>query len=112
MTTVEAGRAAEDAAVRYLQSRGFRVLNRNWRTRSCEIDIVAIKERTVYFVEVKFRSTERQGEGLAYVTAAKLRQMKYAAEYWVARYRWQGDYCLMAASVAGRGRNVVIYDIV
>ena len=112
MSTTETGRAAEDAAAKYLEASGFRILTRNWRTRRCEIDIIAAKGHVLYFIEVKYRSSEQQGDGLTYITNRKLRQMQFAAEYWVARHQWHGDFRLLASNVAGSGRKVSLVEII
>lgn len=101
MTNYTAGHAAEDVAIEYLQKLGYEVLEKNWRTRYCEIDIVTRRNKTVYFVEVKYRWTNNQGSGLEYVTPKKLQQMQFAAEMWVGEHRWRGDYCLAALEVSG-----------
>jgi uncharacterized protein (TIGR00252 family) len=93
------GNAAESRAAEYLQNLGYKVVDRNWRTRYCEIDIVAEKERTVWFVEVKFRKNSSQGAGYEYVTPKKLQQMHFAAEMWVQSNKWNGDYRLAVTSV-------------
>ena len=80
---------------------GHTVLARNWRTKSCEIDIVSRKNKTVYFVEVKYRATASWGDGLEAITGKKLAQMRYAAEVWTAGERWAGECELMVASVSG-----------
>ncbi|MCI1208804.1 MAG: YraN family protein [Treponema sp.] len=49
----ETGQSGENRAADYLKRHGFVILNRNWRTRTGEIDIIARKEETVVFVEVK-----------------------------------------------------------
>lgn len=101
MTTRETGDRGEDAAAEHLEHEGYRVLDRNWKTRWCEIDIVAEKDGTVHFVEVKYRASDRQGDGLAYITDKKLQQMAFAAELWVAKHHYGGDYALAAIAVAG-----------
>lgn len=53
MTDESKGRRGEDAAVRYLESEGYRVLRRNFRTRRGEIDVVGLDAEEVVFVEVK-----------------------------------------------------------
>lgn len=73
------GDLSEAVAAEYLEEIGFSVLERNWKTRVCEIDIVAEKQGTFYFVEVKHRKTDHQGGGLAAITPKKLSQMKFAA---------------------------------
>lgn len=102
MTTFATGREAENAAADYLKARGFQILEQNWRTRFCEIDIVAVKGRTLYFVEVKYRHGDTQGSGLEYITMRKLRQMRFAAMSWVHTHGWSGDYELSAIEVAGK----------
>ncbi len=101
MTTVASGRTAEKAAAEYLKKLGYKILHQNWRTRYCEIDLIAQKHKDIHFVEVKYRLRDSQGSGLEYVTPAKLRQMQFAAELWVSQYDWSGDYFLSALEVSG-----------
>ncbi len=101
MTSFNTGRQAENVAAEHLKKLGFKILEQNWRTRFCEIDIVAQRNGTIYFVEVKYRINNMQGSGLDYITPQKLRQMRYAAEFWVSKHSWDGDYNLAAIEVAG-----------
>ncbi len=103
------GRAAEEAAAQYLRKLKFEILDQNWRTRYCEIDIVALKSKTVYLIEVKYRRTTGQGTGLDYITASKLKQMKLAGELWVADNNWEGDYELAAVEVSGSSYLVTAF---
>ena len=64
---------------------GYEIIERNWRTRYCEIDIIARRDHVYYFVEVKYRSSAKQGGGLAAITAKKLRQMSFAAQLYAVR---------------------------
>lgn len=113
MTTTEIGRKAEGVAAAFLERKGCRILARNWRTRWCEIDLVAERSGTVYLCEVKYRLHDRQGSGLDYITPKKLRQMQFAAEFWAAKQGWAGDYQLCAIEVAGPSFRItrVIKDI-
>lgn len=54
----ESGRIAEDAVADYLSGRGYAVIQRNYRKRWAEIDIVALKGHRLHFVEIKSRRTE------------------------------------------------------
>lgn len=101
MTNFAHGREAEATAAKYLESLGYAIRAQNWRTRRCEIDIVAEKGRIIYCVEVKYRQNAAQGSGLEYITPKKLRQMHYAAETWAAENGWQGDTSLAAIELAG-----------
>ena len=55
MNTAEKGKVGEQAAVNYLMKQGYTILERNYRTRRGEIDLIAEKENTISFVEVKYR---------------------------------------------------------
>ena len=101
MNSTERGRRAEAAAAVYLEMRGYKIIERNWRRPRAEIDILARKGDTMYFVEVKYRATDNQGGGLEAVTASKLRQMQRAAEIWVQEEKWAGPYQLAAIEIAG-----------
>lgn len=95
------GRHAEDTVASYLQRQGYEIIDQNWRTRRCEIDIIAKKKKRITFVEVKYRGQQAQGDGFAYITPKKIQQMSFAAELWVATTQWKGEYCLAAAAVSG-----------
>jgi Holliday junction resolvase-like predicted endonuclease len=101
MTTVEVGRKAEAIAADFLRHKGCQVIAQNWRTRMCEIDVIAQRDSCVYFCEVKYRKNNRQGTGLDYITPKKLKQMRFAAESWVHKHAWRGDYQLCAIEVSG-----------
>lgn len=106
LVTVEIGRRAEQVAAEYLVRQGFYIAARNWRQRDCEIDIVARRGDTMFFVEVKYRLTNEAGSGIEYITAAKLRQMAYAARRWVHDQQWRGEYALAAIEISGPGYAV------
>lgn len=82
ITTKMIGDSAEDVVSKYLVKTGHEIIDRNWRTKYCEIDIVSKINDIIYFTEVKYRKKPDQGGGLAAITKTKLRQMKFAAEYY------------------------------
>ena len=53
MTTKKVGDKGEERAVRFLEQKGYEIIERNWRTRSGELDIIAYKNETIVFFEVK-----------------------------------------------------------
>ncbi len=99
MNTTSLGNTGEDLATEYLRAQGFKIIDRNWKTRYCEIDIIAEMQKTIYFVEVKTRKNTTYGGGLDYVTPKKLQQMQFAATMWVQTNDWKGSYQLAAISV-------------
>ena len=80
--STDKGNLAEQIASDYLQAEGYKIIERNWRNRFCEIDIIARKTKTTLFIEVKYRKNERFGTGEEDLTDKKLKQMKFAAEYY------------------------------
>jgi putative endonuclease len=109
MSSLESGRKAEAAARVYLEMRGFKILEQNFRRPRCEIDIIAKKDDVVHFVEVKYRADYQQGGGLEAITPTKLRQMRRGAEIWVEETKWHGEYMLSAVEIAGREYSVMSF---
>jgi uncharacterized protein (TIGR00252 family) len=110
MKTTFIGKDAESRVADFLKANKFKILAQNWRTRVCEIDIVAQKEKVVYFVEVKYRSSDKQGSGLEYITPKKLGQMHFAAEIWNQQNDWEGDYRILGAEVTDDKIKIVEID--
>jgi putative endonuclease len=102
MNPTEAGHKAERAASVYLEMRGYKIIEQNWRRPRCEIDIVATKDDAVHFVEVRYRANSNQGSGIDSITQAKLKQMQRSAYYWIDENKWRGEYVLSAVEVTGR----------
>jgi putative endonuclease len=75
----ELGRQGEDAAVAYLLGRGMVLVQRNWRCRHGEIDIVARDGRTLVLCEVKTRSGLGYGAPLGAITARKCARLRRLA---------------------------------
>ena len=101
MSSRDSGSKAERAAANYLEMRRFKILEMNWRRPHSEVDIIASKNGTIYFVEVKYRKTNSQGSGLEYVTSSKLQRMQRGAESWVSEEKFRGPYQLAAVEVSG-----------
>jgi putative endonuclease len=80
------GREGEQAAVGYLESRGFQILDRNWRCADGEIDIVASDRGTFVVCEVKTRSGTRFGTPFDAVGQAKRRRLRRLAAQWLAAH--------------------------
>lgn len=98
-TNYSVGHDAEKSAAKYLETLGYEIRELNWKTKYCEIDIVAQKNNVIYMVEVKYRKSAAQGDGFEYITPKKLNQMKFAAKFWVQMNKFDGDYRLAALSI-------------
>jgi putative endonuclease len=80
------GKEGEQAAASYLEGRGFRILDRNWRCADGEIDIVAADRCTFVVCEVKTRSGTRFGTPLDAVGQAKRRRLRRLAAQWLSAH--------------------------
>lgn len=79
MTPTEKGNLGEEAVCRWLTERGYRILERNFRVRGGEIDIIAAKDEDLCFVEVKTRKPDSLESGFEAVNKRKERLMIRAA---------------------------------
>ena len=68
---IELGKRGEDLAVNFLQLKGYTILERNWRYRRTEIDIIALIDEKLIFIEVKTRSTDAFGTPEGFVNSKK-----------------------------------------
>lgn len=84
MNTTAAGRAGEDAAVRVLRAAGLSIVERNYRCRLGEIDVVARDGDTLVFAEIRTRSRADRGHALETVNAAKQRRVARVAAHYLA----------------------------
>jgi putative endonuclease len=81
------GQAAEDLALRHLSGHGLELVERNFRCKGGEIDLVMQERATLVFVEVRKRADRSHGGAAASVTAAKQRRLIVAAQIYLQRYR-------------------------
>ena len=82
----ELGKKGEDLAVDYLVNKGYRILERNWRSGHKEIDIIALIDKVLAIVEVKTRKSSDYGEPDIAVGMMKQRMLAWAADAYV-RYK-------------------------
>ena len=80
----ELGQIAEEHAARYLRSQGYRVIERNYRAATGEIDLIAEHDGAVVFIEVKSRSTHDVAQARDSVTSSKQRRIARTAAAWLA----------------------------
>ena len=83
------GAEGERAAEKYLRRQRYAILQRNYRCRAGEVDLIALDGYTVVFVEVKTRTQPGFGTPLEAVDPRKQRQIQRAAQYYLAENRLQ-----------------------
>ena len=84
MNTTAIGLNYEQVAADFLEAQGLQIVARNWRTRWCEVDLVARdNDGVIHIVEVRYRKTAASGDGIDSITPAKQRQLLHAAKRWL-----------------------------
>jgi len=110
--TTQLGQAAETRVAEYLEGRSYKILGRNVRTRYYEIDIIAQKNNTIIFTEVKYRKLAAFGGGEAAINVSKRARMINAASMWLADH---SAYAAMqpridVLTVDGSSGDIVHYE--
>lgn len=83
MYTQKVGRFGEDEAVKYLQQKGYKILERNFSCKRGEIDIIALDKDEIVFIEIKARISLKYGLPSEAVTKNKLKHIYKTAEYYL-----------------------------
>lgn len=84
--TRKRGDSAEQIAADWLQRQGLRVIERNFRVRGGEIDLICLHGDTTVFVEVRLRSHAGYGGAAASITPHKQRRLILAAHHWLQQH--------------------------
>lgn len=90
LSNVARGRFGEQLAAQEYQRRGCRVVDRNWRCPSGEIDLVVFDSGTYVFSEVKARRTDRYGPPASAVGHTKQRRLRVLALEWLREHGLRG----------------------
>lgn len=79
----------EEQAARYLEQAGYQILDRRFRCREGELDLVAVQGRYLCFVEVKLRKNDRMAQAREFVTRSKQQKLRTAALRYLAEHPTQ-----------------------
>jgi putative endonuclease len=106
------GKEGERLAERYLQKKGYKLVERNYRCAGGELDLIVLDRRVVVFVEVKTRTGHGFGTPLEAVEFRKQRKMIQAAQFFLAvKGLQQRDARFDVVGVSWAGREVVVEHI-
>ncbi len=83
----ETGKSGEQLALDYMIRQGYQLVNRNYRCKIGEIDLILMKGNTLIFMEVKTRSSLKYGLPRESVTIAKQRTISRTALQYIQRYK-------------------------
>lgn len=106
------GARAERAAGRYLRRAGYQIIDRNWRCRGGELDLILARDDLIVFVEVRSVFTAYLGTPTQTVSAPKQARVGYAAGAWLrARRRVPGRVRFDVVGIVSRRRRWAIEHI-
>lgn len=113
MTNRRTGALGEDCACRALEERGYRIVERNWRTARGEVDVVARDGECWVFVEVKTRRGRRAENPEEAVSPRKVRRLTdlaytYLCDHGLAGVDWRLDLVAIDLDAGGRERSLEI----
>ena len=88
---IKKGKEGEDMAARFLIEKGFEIVERNYRYKRSEIDLIVKKDKWLVFVEVKLRSSDLYGYPEDFVDYKKAKNIIDGAEQYTYDNNWQGN---------------------
>lgn len=101
-STSDKGKRAEDLASQYIVNLGYAIIERNWRFKRAEVDIIAIDQHWLVFIEVKSRSGTLYGTPETAVTPHKEALLSDAAAAYMLEHGYTGEYRFDIISVLFR----------
>ncbi|MDZ4714969.1 MAG: YraN family protein [Cytophagales bacterium] len=107
---IKRGREGEDLAAAFLQEQGFTIVERNYRHKRSEIDLIVRRGNWLVFVEVKARTSHAFGYPEDFVDYKKKKKILEGADYYMYHSNWQGNvrYDIVAVSM-GRDRPEIVH---
>ena len=108
---IETGKRGEALAVQYLKSKGYEILETNWRSVHKEIDVIAVDNGELVIVEVKTRGTDYFGYPEEAVDARKRKYLIEAAQTYVDKIDWDGGVRYDIVSVVLNKQTRTVHHI-
>lgn len=106
-TTKQIGDKGEDLAVSELEKSGYKIIERNFRTRFGEIDIIARDADVLVFVEVKAKTSSRFGSPAEMVTKRKQFKIKNTAQCYISDTGYAGPWRIDVVSIEGKNITII-----
>ncbi len=107
------GHKGEDVAARYIKNLGLRIIERNWRYKQWELDIICRDKHTLVFVEVKTRTVGSMATPLDAITARKRHALIHAATAWLSIHDAWSHPCRfdVVAVVCHKEKNQTTFSV-
>jgi len=105
MNNIEFGRLGEEKAIEFLKKKGYKILERNYKTKIGEIDIIAKKNKKIIFIEVKTRSSYNFGRPEESVNEKKLKKIESVAQIYLQSQKINLPYSFEVLSILKDGEK-------
>lgn len=86
------GKLGEDLACKYLQNNGYKILERNFEAKQGEIDIIAMEQNELVFIEVKTRTNTNYGKPIEAVDNRKQKHLIKTVEYYLYARKLENEF--------------------
>ena len=96
---LKTGQIGEEIAKKYLENKGYKILEQNAKSKFGEIDIVAQHKKELIFIEVRTKIGDMYGTPEQSLTKKKLRKLKFNAISYVTKKDWKRDYRIDAVCI-------------
>jgi putative endonuclease len=105
------GKVGENRASEYLEANGYEILERNFRHKRAEIDLIVLwQNELLIFVEVKTRNNSNYGEPETFVTENQMLQIQSAADAYIHDINWEKDIRFDIVTINRKGEINHIHD--
>jgi putative endonuclease len=101
-STTELGKEKESLTESFLQQKGYVILDKNYRYKKGEIDLIAKQEEILVFVEVKYRKNNRFGFPETAVSESKENLIRATAENYIFEKNWKGRIRFDIVAISGK----------
>ncbi len=106
---IKKGKEGEDMAARFLKDKGYEIVQRNYRYKQSEIDVIVKKDNWLIFIEVKLRSSDAYGYPEDFVDYKKAKNIIDGAEQYTYENDWHGNvrYDIVSIRVLGDKTEII-----
>ncbi|AFL67515.1 YraN family protein [Sulfurospirillum barnesii] len=102
--SVKIGKEAEERACAYLEDEGYAILERNFYSKFGEIDVIALKESTLHFCEVKY---SKRYDPIVRITPAKMQKIIKTIHYYLLTHKTRYDYQMDAILITNEKIEII-----
>ena len=99
MLSKNTGKTGESLAASFLRLKGYKILDKNFRTRHGEIDLICQYQKEVIFVEVKTRTSHKFGYPEEYITETKIETIANVGQIYLAKKKVNPEWRIEAISI-------------